>query len=170
MKEVFLLIGSNRGDRRDYISKAAALISSEAGMILKKSTLYETEPWGFEDPTPFLNQVVEIETKLDPEALMEQLLTIETRLGRIRPFSSCGGNDQGTGYAGRTIDLDILFYGPRLIFTESLMIPHPRLHERRFTLIPLEEIVPGFIHPVFKKTISLLLQGCTDQSKVDKIE
>ena len=169
MKEVFLLLGSNRGNRTDFISRALKMIDEKAGAILNRSGVYETEPWGFEDSVPFLNQVVEIDTNLSPAELLEQMLTIETQLGRIRPFDSCGGSETG-GYTGRTIDLDILFYGQKLIFTESLMVPHPRLHERRFTLVPLHEIAPGFIHPLLKKTISVILQNCTDNSKVTKIE
>jgi len=181
MKEVFILLGSNRGNRKDFLAKGIQMISEQAGKLLKKSSVYETEPWGFDDPTSFLNQVVEIETSLSPGELLEQLLDIETKLGRIRPFSGCGcgvpvlppgsqqplsDNQGGQGYAGRTIDLDILFYGNKLVFTDSLMIPHPRLHERLFTLVPLNEIAPGFIHPVLKKKVSGLLNECRDRLKV----
>ena len=169
MKKVFLLLGSNQGNRRNYISRALEMISEHAGTIVNISSIYETEPWGFEDPSPFLNQVIEISTDSDPAELLEQLLTMETQLGRIRSAKSCGCSDQGC-YNGRTIDLDILFYGQKLVFTDRLMIPHPRLHERRFSLIPLNEIAPDFIHPLLKKTISVLLQGCTDQAWVKKIE
>ncbi|MCX6303394.1 MAG: 2-amino-4-hydroxy-6-hydroxymethyldihydropteridine diphosphokinase [Bacteroidetes bacterium] len=178
MKEIYILLGSNRGDREGYLSRAVEMLGTEACTVIKKSALYETAPWGFEDPTPFLNQVVEIDTGLDPEDLLEKLLTIEVKLGRIRPFDGCGcgipaapgaGNGSGTGeapaYAGRTIDLDILFYGQRLVFTDSLMIPHPRLHERRFTLVPMHEVAPEFVHPLLKKTISVLLRDCGDQAK-----
>jgi len=164
MKEVFILLGSNQGERGDFLQKAREMISLKAGSIVQESAVYETQPWGFEDPVPFLNQVVEINTELSPSALLEQLLTIETQLGRIRPFDSCGCSDT---YTGRTIDLDILFYGQRLVFTDTLMVPHPRLHERRFTLVPLNEIAPGFTHPLLKKTISALLTGCDDNSAVD---
>lgn len=181
MKEVFILLGSNRGERMDYLVRALHLISVHAGTVLNKSAVYETEPWGFEDSTSFLNQVVEIETSLQPEELLEQLLTIETKLGRIRPFSACVSNikplptglrqDSGNqnsefSYSFRTIDLDILFYGNKLVFTNNLMIPHPRLHERRFTLVPLNEIVPDLVHPMLKKTISQLLKECQDKAKV----
>lgn len=179
MKEVFILLGSNRGERKDFVAKALEMIEIHAGTVIRKSVLYETEAWGFDDPVPFLNQVVEIETDLDPQGLLEQLLTIEVKLGRIRPFDGCGcgipsqmdaggGPDQETSrvYSGRTIDLDILFYGKMAVFTDSLMIPHPRLHERRFTLVPLNEIAPGFIHPLLKKTISVLLRDCRDRSVV----
>ncbi len=182
IKEVYILLGSNRGDRLDYLTSALRMISIQAGLIVRKSAVYESAPWGFDDSTNFLNQVVEIETKLPPEELLEQLLTIESRLGRIRPFNACGCSipsgldgfsDQNPGsrhsdnlYASRTIDLDILFYGDRLVFTDNLMIPHPRLHERRFTLVPLNEIAPGLVHPLLKKKISTLLGECRDQAKI----
>ncbi len=165
MKEIFLLLGSNMGDRRELLTRSLEMISEKAGTILQRSAIYESEPWGFEDDTPFLNQVVEISTELSPALLLEQLLTIETRLGRIRPFDGCGCSVQ-EGYSSRNIDIDILFYGQKLVFTEQLMIPHPRLHERKFTLVPLHEIAPGFIHPLLKKTISVLLQECRDPLKV----
>jgi 2-amino-4-hydroxy-6-hydroxymethyldihydropteridine diphosphokinase len=179
MKEVYILLGSNRGDRQGFISRAIDMIDLQAGSVCRKSALYETGPWGFEDPTPFLNQVVEIDTTLRPEDLLEQLLTIETKLGRIRPFDGCGcgiplsiapggghENAEPPAYAGRTIDLDILFYGQQLVFTDLLMIPHPRLHERRFTLVPMNELSTEFIHPLLKKSMAALLRDCTDSSKV----
>ena len=169
MNGVFLLLGSNRGNRGEFISQAMEMISANAGTILNKSSVYETEPWGFVDPAPFLNQVIEISTGLNPDDLLEQVLAIETRLGRIRPFEGCGCSYKGD-YEGRTIDIDILFYGHKLVFTDNLMIPHPRLHERRFTLVPMNEVAPGFIHPLLKKTISVLLQGCTDVSKVERLK
>jgi 2-amino-4-hydroxy-6-hydroxymethyldihydropteridine diphosphokinase len=182
MKEVFILLGSNRGDRINYLAGGVQMIGEHAGKILKKSTIYETEPWGFEDSKPFLNQVVEIETVFQPGELLEKIMTIEAKLGRIRPFKSCncsvlnqqtelhmtesGNQHSASIYSGRTIDLDILLYGERIVFNDNLMIPHPRLHERRFTLVPLNEIIPGLVHPVLKKTISMLLKECTDQGKV----
>ncbi|MDP1623875.1 MAG: 2-amino-4-hydroxy-6-hydroxymethyldihydropteridine diphosphokinase [Bacteroidales bacterium] len=179
MKDIFILLGSNRGDREVYLAGALEMLHALVDVVHRKSAIYKTEPWGFEDSTQFLNQVVEIETNLTPEELLEQLLTIEVKLGRIRPFDGCGcgipapvisdkgaGNSGPPAYAGRTIDLDILFYGQQLVFTDKLMIPHPRLHERRFTLVPLNEIAPDFVHPLLKKTISVLLHECRDQDKV----
>ena len=179
MAEVFILLGSNRGNRQDFIVRAVDMIALEVGTILNQSGLYESDPWGFDDPTPFINQVVEIETEFDPQELLEKLLTIEVKLGRIRPFDGCGcgvpakaaaGNGkkgkESQSYSGRTIDLDILFYGQRLVFTDSLMIPHPRLHERRFTLVPMNEIAPDFVHPLLRQTISVLLHDCRDPEKV----
>lgn len=211
MKEIFLLLGSNRGDRFNQISKVRELLAKEAGAIIKASSHYETEPWGFTDSTFFINQVVELDSDLEPERLLACINGIEKALGRKREeagspdetlerngqsvtlsgssdtseneilkniisesFSgggcSCYRPQAGTGeYASRPIDIDILFFGSRLVFTDHLMIPHPRLHTRRFTLLPLMEIAPGFIHPLLKKSVSALLQVCDDTSKVNRI-
>ena len=172
MREVFLLLGSNRGDRRKLLHQALGLITHKAGPILQSSSIFETEPWGFTDPIPFLNQAIEIETILPPEKLLETILDIESTLGRTRPGYGCHcpnlhtpGNplvpkaeNEITAYSGRTIDIDILFYGQKMIFTTTLMVPHPRLHERRFALEPLSEIAPGFKHPVLGKTVGELLK------------
>jgi len=176
MRDIFLLLGSNRGNRQDYLKQACDLLQLHAGTLIRSSSVYETEPWGFSDDIPFLNQVLEIDTQLSPEDLLTRLLETETRLGRIRPDAnrkSCATNIQPYGqpassYSGRTIDIDLLFYGDQLIFTDTLMVPHPRLHERRFTLSPLAEIAPEFIHPLLKKTISVILQNCNDRTGVVK--
>ncbi len=181
MKEVFILLGSNRGDRMEYLNRALQLVTENAGTVLAKSAVYETAPWGFDDPMPFLNQVVEIETSLPAESLLGMLLSIEMQLGRKRPADACGchvdkgsadGNDASShcqadaAYAGRTIDIDILFYGNTILFTGDLMVPHPRLHNRMFTLAPLNEIAPDFIHPILRKPISLLARECPDHAEV----
>jgi len=177
MKEIYLLLGSNRGDREAIISQAVEMVGTIAGKVLRSSHLYSTDPWGFEDATPFLNLALEIESDLDPDHLMEQLLVIETRLGRIRPFDGCGcgiGHAEKIGdppaYESRTIDIDILFVSNRLVFTNRLMVPHPRMHERRFALVPMCELAPGFVHPLLKKNMTTLLRECNDQAGVTVIE
>ncbi len=168
---VFLLLGSNLGDRERNLLMACSGISKSIGTILKISSVYETEPWGFEDNSPFYNQALEAETALSPEELLQEIHRIEKRLGRVRqePECSSGSVCSSTVYSSRTIDVDILFYDSRILFTEELMIPHPRLHERRFTLVPLNEIAPAFMHPVYRKPVSDLLLMCNDKGGVKRI-
>lgn len=156
----YLLLGSNIGDSRLYLEQAVALISSKIGETVQASSLYTSEPWGFSSEQWFVNQVIEIETHLTPEELLQNLLLIEKKLGRER------NNAQ---YASRTIDIDILFYENKIIQTELLIIPHPRLHLRKFVLLPLAEIAPDFVHPVLKKNIKTLLDECPDKLKVNKV-
>lgn len=153
-----ILLGSNLGDKENTIDKAVEMIGERCGTIVEKSSLYETAPWGFVADNNFLNQVISIETVLDPHQLLMELMRIETVLGRIR--------HDVEGYESRPIDLDILYYENKIINEDDLIIPHPRLHLRRFVLEPLSEIVPNFVHPVFKKTSLELLYECTDSSEV----
>ena len=173
MEEVFLLLGSNRGDRKNNLSLARKLIVEEVGQIFIFSAIYESQPWGFDDSVQFLNQVIGIKPNISPEELLDKLLLIENRMGRLRRsfVSSCaivGSKIQveSKRYDSRIIDIDILLFGDRLIFTERLMVPHPRMHERLFTLIPLNEVASDYIHPLLKKSIFVLLKECTDHSQV----
>jgi 2-amino-4-hydroxy-6-hydroxymethyldihydropteridine diphosphokinase len=161
METCYLLLGSNKGDRLSYLHRASVAVSLFAGAVLQFSSVYETEPWGFEDSTPFLNQVIKVKTTLEADELMKKILQAETELGRerIRDIE---------GYAARIIDIDLLFYGQQIINKPGLIVPHPRLHERRFTLVPLAEIAPGFIHPVLKMNMAQLEKKCNDTSKVAK--
>jgi len=155
-----LLLGSNLGNSSDHINKALALIEKLAGKILLKSSVYETSPWGYADQPDFLNQVIVIETLLSPHWLLEALKIIEKELGRAAVEK----------WRERIIDIDILFYNELTCKTEELIIPHPFLHKRRFTLEPLAEILPGFIHPVLKKTIKELLEACEDKGAVKRLK
>lgn len=173
MEEVFLLTGSNLGDRKENLAQALRYLHEEVGAIFQQSNIYESEPWGFTASTPFFNQVVAVRTMLTPDDLLDTLLKIEIRMGRIRYFSGavCSGDNCGIleskpVYESRVIDLDILFYGSRMVFTDRLMIPHPRLHLRRFTMVPMVEIAPSFIHPLLRKSMVLLLKECPDDLKV----
>ncbi len=157
MKKVFLGLGSNLGDRLENIGTAIMMIGEHAGSVIASSSLYETEPWGFEADNKFINKVICINTDLSPSALLGRLLMIEAKLGRLR----CEGK-----YVSRTIDIDILFYGNEVIDDNVLQIPHPRLHERRFVLTPLNEIAPGLMHPVLKKNVRILSDECSDKSGV----
>lgn len=120
-------------------------------MLVERSSAYITEPWGFEADEWFLNELLVVETELEPDDLMDTLLAIERTLGRIR-------HPEKTGYSSRTVDLDILYYGDQIINTEKVTVPHPRLHLRKFALMPLCEIIPDFLHPVFNLSQKQLLE------------
>ena len=163
MERCLILFGSNMGDKNKIYTQACLLINNRCGRIVAQSSAYESEPWGFEAKEWFLNRLIVVETELEPEAMMQQLLDIETELGRVR-------HPEAGGYTSRTADLDILYYGSRIVLTDSLTIPHPRLHQRRFALLPLCEVVPEFVHPAFNMTQTELLKRCFDFSEVRKIE
>ena len=159
-ESVFVLLGSNLGDRELLVNQACKMIGERCGTIVAKSRLYESEPWGFKSEHWFLNQVVKVETSLSPDALMQKLLEIEKELGRDRSVPH-------EGYVSRPMDLDILYFDNEIIDTQMVIAPHPRLHQRRFTLLPLCDIAPEFVHPVMKKTNLQLLDECQDAGKVN---
>jgi 2-amino-4-hydroxy-6-hydroxymethyldihydropteridine diphosphokinase len=158
MNQSFILTGGNQGDRLQNLSTALAAIGS-LGKILAVSGIYETAAWGKTDQPDFLNQVVQLETSLSAEELMDALLDIESRMGRQRKEK----------YDPRTIDLDILYYNDDIIDQPGLMIPHPRIQLRRFVLEPLYEIAPSHIHPVLHKSTYQLLLDCPDPLTVKKL-
>ena len=157
MDNVYLLIGGNLGNRVENLENALGLISSRAGTIIRSSAIYETAPWGITDQKSFLNQALELDTTLPAEILLDILLEIERRLGRVRREKN----------GPRLIDIDILFYGSEIISSPTLTVPHPLLQERRFALAPLNNIGPDFIHPVLHKPVKQLLAECTDKLRVD---
>lgn len=120
-------------------------------MLVERSSEYTTAPWGFEAEEWFLNVLLVVETELEPDALMDALLAIEAELGRVR-------HPEKEGYCSRTVDLDILYYGDKVIRTEKVTVPHPRLHLRQFALMPLCEIIPDFLHPEFNLSQQQLLE------------
>ncbi len=154
----YLLTGGNIEPRYDLIRQAAVMIDISAGSLYKWSSVYESEAWGFEADRKFLNQILCIETYLAPVELLECVLEIETKLGRIR-------NRNGQ-FESRRMDIDILYFDNEIIDTPRLVVPHPRLHMRRFTLMPLAEIAPDFVHPVLKKTNIELLAALDDHQEV----
>lgn len=158
MNDAYLLTGGNMGDRLVSLQQACMKIEKQAGIVLKKSAVYETAAWGITDQNLFLNQVLLVSTSLPPQELLHTLLHIEQELGRKRIMKM----------GPRIIDIDILFYNNEIISTPVLTVPHPQIANRRFVLTPLNEIAPGFIHPGLQKTIAELLEICPDNLEVRK--
>ena len=158
MGMVHLILGGNLGDRKQFLDIAIDLIEAEVGEVIQKSSIYETESWGFNAHTAFLNQVVRVETQLSPHDTLARIKQIETQLGRTR------GSDR---YESRVIDIDILMFDDLHVEDEGLQIPHPRMHLRMFTLVPLAEIAGTGKHPVLKVDINTLKQDCPDDLKVE---
>ncbi len=159
---VFLLLGSNIHSRTDYIGKAIDLIGNSLGDIIAISSLYESEPWGFEAPVAFLNQVVCVKSTLKPLEILKKTQEAERQSGRVSKTKGA--------YSSRTLDIDILFFDDEIIHLPELTIPHSQIANRRFTLMPLTEIARERRHPVLKKTCRQLLDECTDTGKVWKFK
>ncbi|MBI3518771.1 MAG: 2-amino-4-hydroxy-6-hydroxymethyldihydropteridine diphosphokinase [Bacteroidetes bacterium] len=158
MNEAYLCLGGNIEDRELALKQAILKINREVGEIVAKSGIYETEAWGVDNQQAYLNQCVKLQTDLHASDLIHTLLAIEKELGRERMLS-------GT-YEPRIIDIDVLFFNDAVIESDALIVPHPRLHLRKFVLIPLQEIAPDYLHPVLNKTIFSLLSDCQDTSDV----
>ncbi len=156
----FLGLGSNLGQRRRFLKQALSLLQASGVRVLKTSSVYKTQPVGFKDQPWFYNQVVEIVTDLNPYQLLTLAKEIETKLKR--PKAKRNGP--------RTIDVDLLLAEKSIIQTKNLVIPHPRMHKRRFVLEPLNEIAPEAVHPVLKKKITTLLQETKDDSVVIRLK
>ena len=148
------------GNREETLGKALTLIHQYCGNISAMSSIYETAAWGKNDQPSFLNQVLEIDTKLQPRPLLTQILKIEKQIGRVREEK----------YGPRIIDIDILFFNDEIHNYPLLKLPHPEIQNRRFVLVPLSEIAGEFIHPVMKKTIAELLAICPDNLEVSRIK
>ena len=158
-QEIYLLLGTNLGNRADNLRRATQRLEQAVGPVVEASSCYETAAWGVSEQPAFYNQVVRIETVLGHEALLRTLQQIEQQLGKVKVGH----------WRERLIDLDILYYGNRLVRTPWLTLPHPHLHHRRFTLVPLSELAPQFMHPVLGKTQQELLDACADQLEVKKL-
>ena len=153
---IYLLLGANLNDRIATLRRAVELIEERVGTVVQQSSRYETAPWGVVDQPVYINQVLAVETMLAPEAVLAQTQGIEQELGRVRREK----------WGARVIDIDMLYYNQRILQTATLTIPHPYLHQRRFTLVPLAEIAPDFLHPVLLKTTTMLLAMCQDEGEV----
>ena len=160
MEKVILLTGGNLGDRREYLEHAVFFLAQYAGNILLRSAFYETEPWGFKADRSFLNQAIVLETEFSPQDLLREIQRIEHLLGRRR---------RDTRYGSRTLDIDIIFYGEQVIREPDLEIPHPRMTERLFVLMPVNEISPEWLHPVLKMPVRHLLEQCGDTHRVKRL-
>ena len=158
MKEhtVYLALGSNLGDRLANLKGAIAALTPQME-VKAKSSVYETPPWGYEDQPKFLNQVIKATTYLDPGPLLKHLKRLEVALGRKESFPN----------GPRSIDMDILFYDDLVLNSPPLVIPHPRLHERGFVLLPLMDINPELVHPVSKKSVREMAAEC-DTTGIEK--
>jgi len=161
MGQVVLLLGSNLDNRVELLFNSRAMIIEEVGNIIKASSIYESEPWGYDSENSFLNQALHIETQLSPEATLEKCLSIETKLGRIRSIHG--------EYTDRSIDIDILLFSDLVVSTEKLEIPHPRMHKRRFCMEPLAEIASDWIIPTLQKSAAEVLVLCKDKSEISTL-
>jgi 2-amino-4-hydroxy-6-hydroxymethyldihydropteridine diphosphokinase len=161
MSTVTLLLGGNQGDTQKILAQALGFIELRVGEIINCTSMYKSPPWGFEDSQWFLNQVVVVETSFDAHEVLENTQTIEKEMGRKKKTT--------THYEARPLDIDILFFDNLIISLPDLFIPHPRLHQRRFTLVPLVEVAPEKVHPQMNKRIRVLLEECSDKSEVVKL-
>ncbi len=157
----YISLGSNIGNKTQNISLAINEISKSIGEVLKKSSNYTSEPWGFNSTENFVNAAISVQTSFSASELMQGLQIIEKKMGRIR--------SQRNGYIDRIIDLDIIYFNNEIVKTIDLTIPHPNLHIRKFVLVPLNEIVPYYIDPINKMTIEELLENCSDESTIEKV-
>lgn len=162
MRDVYIVLGSNIGDKRDFIERASVLITKKIGHIKKYSSFYQTSPWGFDSTDEFLNRVICVSSDIEPSIIMKLLLDIENILGRIRNVKN--------EYLSRTIDLDILLIDDLILESDLLIVPHPRMKDRKFVLVPLSEIAPDIVHPIEKKKIHELLDNCSDNESVIKFK
>lgn len=160
MQTAILLLGSNLGDRAENLGNAISKLESKIGRIIHMSSVYESEPWGMKSDRNFYNQCVSLSTSMDPSDLLKQIHAIELEMGRIEVAEK---------YLDRIIDVDILFYGDREISLGDLTVPHPRIRERRFALIPLLEIYPDFVFPSTSEKLHEILDSCKDTLSVRKL-
>jgi 2-amino-4-hydroxy-6-hydroxymethyldihydropteridine diphosphokinase len=159
MHTSFLSLGSNKGNKLENLLIAKELINKNIGNILLESSVFESEPWGYIDIENYLNMAIKVYTRLEIQTLLKQCLSIESIIGRKR---------NKPGFEARIIDIDILFYDDLVLDSENIIIPHPRLHLRKFVLCPMDEIETNLMHPKLNKNIHELLLECIDTGKIKK--
>ena len=157
----YLSLGTNQGNKLENLQKAIDLIDDRVGGIQKVSSVYQTPSWGFEGEN-FFNICIKVSTYQQPEVLLSSLLEIEQELGRLRSSEK--------GYQNRKIDIDILLFDDEIIFSKLLIVPHPKMLDRKFVLIPLAEIAPNELHPIKKTQLSVCAQNCNDASEISMIK
>ena len=158
MNTVYLLLGSNMGNSEQQLFNAIENITQQIGKIINQSSLYTTAAWGESNQPDFLNQIIIVESEIMALPMLDIILSIEKKMGRVRT----------TKNAPRVIDIDILFFNKEIIATTNLTIPHPEIENRRFVLIPLNELSPNLLHPISNLPISILLKNCKDTLDVKK--
>lgn len=158
MNTTYLLLGSNMGNSKTQLVKAVRNIEKKIGSVTRLSTLYSTAAWGNTRQPDFLNQVIIVETELTASQTMQIILQIEKQMGRVRTVKN----------APRIIDIDILFFNKEIIDQKQLIVPHPQIQNRRFVLVPLNQLSPNLLHPVLKKSVHQLLIHCPDTLNVKK--
>lgn len=161
MYQVYLGLGGNIGNKRENLKKVLFYIENELGTIVKKSSVYETPPWGFNAEENFWNMVVHITTNLEPDILLQKTKEIEQKFGRKKSEKK---------YYSRQMDIDILYIDDIILKNKLLKLPHPLIEDRLFVLVPLEEIAPDKVHPVLKQTSRQLLENCPDDSEIKKVD
>ena len=162
VKTISLLFGGNIGETRVVFEKASQILQQKIGSISAQSAIYRSKAWGYQSENDYLNQLFLFKTGLSAEMILESCLETEQILGRQRISRH--------GYSDRIIDIDILYFEDMIIESEDLIVPHPKLQERLFALLPLNEIAPNFIHPVFQKSNKSLLSLCPDKSIIEKLD
>jgi len=160
MNEVFILLGGNLGDKSKIFEETKKLIGERVGLVTKQSSVYVTEPWGF-DSELFWNQAIIVETTLNPHEILKQTQAIEKSMGRA---------NKSIHYEARTMDIDLLFYNDLKLNTSDIVLPHPKIGERKFVLIPLNEIAPKKCHPISGLKVEEMLRLCFDPLKVERID
>jgi 2-amino-4-hydroxy-6-hydroxymethyldihydropteridine diphosphokinase len=161
MNDAYLIVGGNQGNVLDTFRKVKIELKQQIGEIISESYIYRTAAWGDVKQPDYLNQVLSISSKLFADEVLNYCLAIEVLHGRVR--------NPENQWAPRTIDIDILYYGNEIINTAQLTLPHPRLHQRNFVLVPLVEIAAELIHPIFQKSNAQLLEECVDQLEVNEL-